>query len=448
MKTKRYKRGAVALFLIIINFILMIFFSVVYPKIRLEFIRFGLKLPYINYHFFSLVIVLIIGALFVSWSIRNYLSKGYKYAFNHYRLDKNVRKQLIDSGYYIENKNFSYLAIPNVVIELDDDMVKGQIMIENSIKFDKKLEGLRLNASIPNYIVTQKYLDKNGKYYIYSIVSNEIFNQRLFDKEYEYISWANSINDDYSLKLTDYETIPIHHMGIAAQTGGGKSFLLQTLIIQIVNKNAKHELYIIDPKRADLFNFSIDGLNTDNVADKETSIELLEKFYNNMKIRQDDMQSSFKIHKNIDYTDLNLPAHILIIDEFAALKASWNTLDKKSRDHINDMLENIVFMGRQLGFFMFVVMQRFSADSLPKSITEQLVVRIVLGDSDDLTYRTLFSQSVNIGKINLKPGMGYLSCPGVASIDNPALLVLPFCGFLKTGPPQGEATEGAGYGVR
>ena len=448
MKTKRYKRGAYAFFLFIINIILMIFFSVVYPKLRLEFVRFGLKLPYINYHIFSLVIVLIVGALFVSWSIRNYLSKGYEYAFNHYRLDKNVRKQLIDSGYYIENKSFNYLAIPNVIIELDDDMVKGKIMIENSIKFDKKLEDLRLNASIPNYIVTQQFLDKNGKYYIYSITSNEIFNQRLFDEEYKYVSRANSINDDYSLKLTDYDTIPIHHMGIAAQTGGGKSFLLQTLIIQLVNKNVKHELYIIDPKRADLFNFSTDGVNADNVADKETSIELLENFYNNMKIRQDNMQSSFKLHKNIDYTDLNLPAHILIIDEFAALKASWNTLDKKSRDHINDMLENIVFMGRQLGFFMFVVMQRFSADSLPKSITEQLVVRIVLGDSDDLTYRTLFSQSVNIGKINLKPGMGYLSCPGVASIDNPALMVLPFCGFLKTGPPQGEATEGAWYGVR
>lgn len=448
MKTKRYKRGAAALFLIIINLILLIFFSVVYPEIRLELMGIGFKLPYINNHIFSLVILLIVSLLFISWSKRNSLNKGYDYALNHYRLDRNVRKQLIDSGYYIENKSFNYLAIPNVIIELDDDMQKGQIMIENSIKFDKRLEDLRLNASIPNYLVTQQYLDKNGKYYIYSIVSNEIFNQRLFDKEYKYVSWANSMNDDYSLKLTDYETIPIHHMGIAAQTGGGKSFLLQTLIIQIVNKKVKHELYLIDPKRADLFNFSIYGLNTDNVADKETSIELLEKFYSNMKLRQDDMQSSFKHHKNIDYTDLNLSAHILIIDEFAALKASWNILDKKSRDHINDMLENIVFMGRQLGFFMFVVMQRFSADSLPKSITEQLVVRIVLGDSDDLTYRTLFSQSVNIGKINLKPGMGYLSCPGVASIDNPALLVLPFCGFLKTGPPQGEATEGAGYGVR
>ena len=396
--------------------------------------RFGFNLPYINYNIFFLVIVLTVSALFVSWSVRNSLNKGFKYALTHYRLERNIRKQLIDSGYYIENKSLNYLAIPNVIIELDEDMIKGQIMIENSIRFDKKLEDLRLSASTPNYIVTQQFLDKNGKYYIYSIVSNGIFNQRLFDKENKYVSWANSINDDYSLKLTDYEIIPIHHMGIAAQTGGGKSFLLQTLIIQILNKTVKHELYIIDPKRADLFNFSIEGLNIENVADKETSIDLLEKFYSNMKSRQDYMQSGFKTHKNIDYTDLNLPAHVLIIDEFAALKASWNTLDKKSRDHINDMLENIVFMGRQLGFFIFVVMQRFSADSLPKSITEQLVVRIVLGNSDDLTYRTLFSQSVKIAKMNLKPGMGYLSCPGVASIDNPVLLVLPFCSFLKTGP--------------
>ena len=412
----------------------MTFFSLAYPKIKLGLMRFGFNLPYINYNIFFLVIVLTVSALFVSWSVRNSLNKGFKYALTHYRLERNIRKQLIDSGYYIENKSLNYLAIPNVIIELDEDMIKGQIMIENSIRFDKKLEDLRLSASTPNYIVTQQFLDKNGKYYIYSIVSNGIFNQRLFDKENKYVSWANSINDDYSLKLTDYEIIPIHHMGIAAQTGGGKSFLLQTLIIQILNKTVKHELYIIDPKRADLFNFSIEGLNIENVADKETSIDLLEKFYSNMKSRQDYMQSGFKTHKNIDYTDLNLPAHVLIIDEFAALKASWNTLDKKSRDHINDMLENIVFMGRQLGFFIFVVMQRFSADSLPKSITEQLVVRIVLGNSDDLTYRTLFSQSVKIAKMNLKPGMGYLSCPGVASIDNPVLLVLPFCSFLKTGP--------------
>ena len=57
--------------------------------------------------------------------------------------------------------------------------------------------------------------------------------------------------------------------------------------------------------------------------------------------------------------------------------------------------------------------------------------KIVLGNSDEQTYRNLFSQSVSIPNINLKPGYGYFAYPNIATVQNPMLFVSPYCKFLS-----------------
>lgn len=392
----------------------------------------------IRYNLFLVLSIIILFIIIVRWSLRNKLNNGFKYAITHYLLERKIRRELIDSKFYIKRDNSSIIYLPEIIISFDDvnNLDKGYIKIQNSIKFDKKLEDIRINAAIPGYKVTQQYMSNEGDYYIFTIFSHKNFEQTEFSNEEDYIHWSNEIEDDYSYRLSNNDTLPIHHMGIAAQTGGGKSFLVQSLIIQLKNKKIDHSIYVIDPKSADILSYGKRELGEGFYSDKDGAIELIEKFYNDMKQRQSDMQEFFDNHRNLDYKDNNMPAKILIIDEYGALRASWRLLDKKQRDKIESMLNEIVFMGRQIGFFLVLILQRFTADTVPKEITEQLVTRIVLGDSDDLTYRTLFSPSVNFNKLNLKPGMGYFSYPNIASTDNPSLFVSPFCRFLK-----GKVTE-------
>nr|WP_072536926.1 hypothetical protein [Anaerococcus mediterraneensis] len=430
MRTPRYIRGVFATFIMIISLIIFLGLQILSPLLeKYKIVNIG-----VFANLFLIIPACILVILLMSWSYRNRLNRGLKYAFTHYRISKKLRKQLIDSKYYIENKVFNVLILPLVKVEFidGDNLNQGIISIENNIKFDKKLEDIRLNGGLSDYIVTQQYLSNDGNAYIYNISSKEMFNQLEFNSIKDYLVWSKTGTDDYSFKLSDSDVLPFHHMGIAAQTGGGKSFMLQSLLIQILNKEIKHLVYLIDPKSADLLSFGKNNLKQGFYADKEDAISMIEKFYNDMVQRKEDLQDFFDKKSNFDYQDVGLPARILVIDEFGALRASWNTLAKKDRDYIESLLSNIVFMGRQLGFFVFLVLQRFSAETVPRAITEQLVIRIVLSESDDLTYRTLFSQSANIPSLNLKPGMGFFSCPKLAKVDSPKLFVFPFCRFLKT----------------
>lgn len=430
MRTPRYIRGAFAILTMTISLILFLGLQILSPLLA--------KYKIVNIDVFENLLLIIPACILVillmSWSYRNSLNRGLKYAFTHYKISKKLRKQLIDSKYYIENKVFNVLILPLVKVEFidGDNLNKGIISIENNIKFDKKLEDIRLNGALSNYIVTQQYLSNDGNSYVYEIASKDMFKQVEFNNLDSYLKWSRLETDDYSFKLSNNDVLPIHHMGIAAQTGGGKSFMVQSLLLQIMDKKIGHNIYIIDPKSADLLSFGRRYFNEDHCTDKNGAIHMIEEFHQAMQYRMIELQDKFKEKSNFDYADIGMNANILIIDEFGALKASWNILPKKDRDRIESMLSDIVFMGRQIGFFVFLILQRFSSEVVSRTITEQLVIRIVLSESDDLTYRTLFSQSANIPNLNLKPGMGFFSCPKLAKIESPKLFVFPFCRFLKT----------------
>lgn len=72
-----------------------------------------------------------------------------------------------------------------------------------------------------------------------------------------------------------------------------------------------------------------------------------------------------------------------------------------------------------------------NAQTMPTAIREQLVLKVALGDSDEQTYRTLFSSGVDIPPVEFTAGQGIYSYPGLASADNPRLLMVPFSSFLN-----------------
>lgn len=210
-----------------------------------------------------------------------------------------------------------------------------------------------------------------------------------FKTKDDYLSWTNITEDDYSLRLDERTTVPFHHLGLACQTGSGKSFFIQMLVDQVISKKVKHELFIIDPKRTDVFQMSMRFIGRDRTADKTTAIEL-KNFHERMLKRQDELQEFFQKNSNKTYQDAHLPALILLIDEFGALRESWKTLPKKERDEVDSILADIAFMGRQIGCIFWTATQQMNAQTMPTAIRDQLVLKVVLGYSDEQTYRTLF----------------------------------------------------------
>lgn len=85
-----------------------------------------------------------------------------------------------------------------------------------------------------------------------------------------------------------------------------------------------------------------------------------------------------------DFSDFLLPAYIFILDEFAAFQASVSK-DKKRRDEVEEILRNVVLMGRQLGFFAWIAMQKSDSSDIPTAIRDNLPWKICLGNAPSTT---------------------------------------------------------------
>lgn len=421
-----------SLFLIFLLLVGYIFFKNLYPTIC-NFFEKNLeinKLPKINEQIFIIIIFFILIFNLIYWCAINGINKGIKYAITHYRLDKEIKKQLIFIDYDIkESKRF--IELPKIKIRFkDENLMNCEIRIQNLVRYDKNLETLRLNSSLGNYfLIGKQYISKDGNWYIFNCKNIKAMEQIEFKDIKEYLKWSKCDNYKYKISQTDF--LDITHCAISGQTGSGKTYYLQSILLQLINKDIQADIKIIDPKHADLYYFGVRNLKENCVGDKNKAIEMINSFYDEMLERQKNLYKFFKDNPNSDYRKTRLEAKILVIDEFGSLRNSFKNLPKSERDGIDEKLSDIAFIGRQLGCFLWIATQQFNYQIIPTQLTEQMSTKIVLGNSDEQTYRNLFSQSVSIPNLDLKPGYGYFAYPNIATVQNPMLFVSPYCKFLS-----------------
>lgn len=219
--------------------------------------------------------------LLINWSVRNEIWNGIKFSIEHYLIIKNLRKHLLIASFQDSYFKKRYITLPKIKIQFDNKKVRnaGKIMIQNSLQFDQKLEDLRIDSAIKHYVSERQYLSSDRNWYVYEFYSVESFKQIEFNKEHEYLKWAQQTTNDYEIRLDERATCSIHHTAISGQTGAGKSCIIQMLIDQMINKKIKHEFFIIDPKRADVYEMAIKKFGNKKVADKDNAIELIKEFH-------------------------------------------------------------------------------------------------------------------------------------------------------------------------
>lgn len=433
-KTYRMQRGFISFSLIGVFLNLWLFFLKFYPLIIKKVTLF--QPPHIDPNIFLTLAILIMSGLIICWSIRNQLRRGVFYSLHYYFMVKRIRKHIknakFEDEYELDNQ---LVRIPKIKIIFDDNQNRksGKILIRNSIKFDKKLEDMRIDSALKGYVSERQYLSRDRDFYTYDFYSLDFLKQLEITSKFELLEWANKTTDVHSIRIDARTTVPLHHMGLVGQTGSGKSYFIQMVCEQIMNKSIKHELFIIDPKRTDVYQMAKRTIDAKRIADKTNAIELIKRFHERMKERQDELQDYFVANRNTTYKEAGLPALILLIDEFGALRESWKTLAKKERDEVDSILSDVAFMGRQLGCILWIATQQMNAQTIPTAIREQLVLKIALGDSDEQTYSTLFTSGVDIPPVQFTAGQGVFSYPGLAGADKPKLLVTPFCIFLSKG---------------
>lgn len=352
--------------------------------------------------------------VFVIWALRNRMfEKGVKYSIKHYSVKKSIRQQLIEAGIFTQKIMFgvNIVTLPNVEIHFDDGYLTGRVAIETSIKHNKKLETIDITPALGRYVVEQQYLSKNKKRFVYEFYDSSI------NRKYEFESF-NDLKQQFA-GLNDYEinvdkniNVPLSHSLIVGQTRSGKSYMLLVSILQMLCKRIKYNLFLIDPKISSisLIGKKIDKNNT--AVEFGEIVSLLERFTKQMNARKLEMSELLQKKYDGDYRTFNLEPHVLIFDEYASFSIMLSTVSKSERDKINSMISQIVLQGSQLGFFIWIVMQKSDSQNIPTSIRDNLLFKIVLGSAEEQTYVTAFG-NVDVPKFKFELGEGLFTYPSI-----------------------------------
>lgn len=200
------------------------------------------------------------------------------------------------------------------------------------------------------------------------------------------------------------------HSLIVGGTGSGKSFFILGKIVSYLSLTPQAELYIVDPKKADLSLLRfIEGMEERVVTEPNQIAKMLREVVEIMEDRYKTYFSSVEAFGK-DYTDFALPPIIVVFDEFSAF---LHSVEKKLSKEVLDYIFTIVMKGRQAGVQVEILMQRPSADDLPTNIRAQMGFKAGLGAMDKIGYNMIFDTNNVDFKTITKKGGGYLQIDGL-----------------------------------
>ena len=197
----------------------------------------------------------------------------------------------------------------------------------------------------------------------------------------------------------EYDKLP--HMLIAGGTGGGKTYFILTLIEALLRTNAV--LFVLDPKNADLAD--LQEVMPDVYYKKEDMLACIDRFYEEMMKRSEDMKLMENYRTGENYAYLGLPANFLIFDEYVAFMEMLGT---KENAAVLNKLKQIVMLGRQAGFFLILACQRPDAKYLGDGIRDQFNFRVALGRMSEMGYGMMFGETTKDFFLKQIKGRGYV----------------------------------------
>ena len=197
----------------------------------------------------------------------------------------------------------------------------------------------------------------------------------------------------------EYDKLP--HMLIAGGTGGGKTYFILTLIEALLRTNAV--LFVLDPKNADLAD--LQAVMPDVYYKKEDMLDCIDRFYEEMMKRSEDMKLMENYRTGENYAYLGLPANFLIFDEYVAFMEMLGT---KENAAVLNKLKQIVMLGRQAGFFLILACQRPDAKYLGDGIRDQFNFRVALGRMSEMGYGMMFGETTKDFFLKQIKGRGYV----------------------------------------
>lgn len=373
----------------------------------------------------SLVLaILIVAFIIVEFLLSNRAYRGFRYFSNYWNTRNLLEKQMIDADFGIQRGRFKVL--PTIKLSFAKDFSSGELRVRNSLKFGKKLDDVVMSAALGDFVVDSHYMTDDGNFFVYKLVNSKGSFKLTFNSFNDFLKYSNKV-PPYKLFLDGRSWVKLQHTLLVGMTGSGKSYSLYCLLLQMLNKSVTYHLYLADPKGSSLAALG-DVIAPQHTAESiEEITEQLTAFVELMRQRKADLKELLRGKLDADYSDFGMEPYIFIFDEYASFAAVLASREKKERDRVKALLYEIILQGRQLGFFLFLAMQKSDATLLETALRDNIPLKIVLGNSEQQTYVTAFGTGVEIPKRHFLVGEGVFTEPVLA--PEPRLVQFPYCNF-------------------
>lgn len=366
--------------------------------------------------------VFLLLTLLIQFLLSNCIYKGPRYFWYHWRVKNRLEKQMLDAGFGIQ-RNW-YVSLPKIRLSFSKDFSSAVLKIQNTLKYDKRLDDVVMSSALGRYIVECHHQTDDANQYVYELIDGSV-SYKLTFKTYQDFQRYNVTVPPYMLFLDKRSQVRLQHSLIVGQTGSGKSVETYNLILQMINKSVHYELYLSDLKGSGLAVLG-EALGSKTAVEFEDTVELIKMFVERMRDRKKEMKELLKTQLDADYSDFGCIPHVLVIDEYASFAEVLGSKEKKARDPVMAILYEIVLQGRQLGFFLFLTMQKSDAKLIDTALRDNIPLKIVLGNSEQQTYVTAFGYA-DIPNRDYGPGDGVFIEPRIA--PEPKLVQCPYCDF-------------------
>lgn len=353
------------------------------------------------YGLFSLLLSCLLTILLVIWFYQRHFD--FIKSLNH---RQKLARMILENGWYETKQRQEWIFFEDSSPKTKEKvlfpkmyyrMKNGLIFISAEITLGKYQEQLlklerKLESGLYCELVEKELKDSFVEYtLLYDTIANRIT-----------IDEVRVQNGSMQLmKNVAWEFDALPHMLIAGGTGGGKTYFILTLIEALLKTNA--QLFILDPKNADLADLSIVLPHVS--TQKEDIAACIEDFYQCMLQRSQEMKKLPNYKTGENYAYLGLEPNFLIFDEYVAYMELLNTKETMT---VMSQLKQIVMLGRQAGFFLVLACQRPDAKYLQDGIRDQFNFRVALGRMSELGYSMMFGEVDKDFFLKKIKGRGYV----------------------------------------
>lgn len=327
------------------------------------------------------------------------------------KIQLEIDKALINSNLFdAKHKEDTYVLTPSIRVELEE--TKGKIFLKSSFKVDERLSKIDIESVLSNWRQIDVYREINSNEICFEVEKKGINKKLVFESEEEFKSYCYQFADEYTFFIDKNNArIPIQHFSIFAETGGGKTISLITILRQLLLKNKPLSVVIYDIKNSDLRIFANENKSKNlgyysSIPDILQNMRELKEHFE--KRKQKIAEKKQKLGKTQNFQPL-----IILLEEYINLYNS-PMLKKEEREFIFNIVQMILMEGRELNVYLWLVTQSPNVESanLKTHLKAQFGLVLALRPpANPLFLETVFGKDVIPQKnfsYSFSVGTGYL----------------------------------------